>query len=25
MLPRVEYSVTARASPEELWVAFSDL
>jgi len=25
MLPRVEYSVTARASPEELWAAFSDL
>jgi hypothetical protein len=25
MLPRVEYSVTARAAPEELWAAFSDL
>jgi hypothetical protein len=25
MLPRVEYSVTARATPEELWRAFSDL
>ncbi len=25
MLPRVEYSVTAGASPEELWAAFSDL
>lgn len=25
MLPRVEYSVTAPASPEELWRAFCDL
>ena len=25
MLPRVEYSVTAPASPEEVWLAFSDL
>ena len=25
MLPRVEYSVTARATPEELWGAFSNL
>jgi hypothetical protein len=25
MLPRVEYSVTARATPEELWAAFCDL
>jgi hypothetical protein len=25
MLPRVEYSVTAQATPEELWGAFSDL
>src|SRR6476660_9058854 len=25
MLPRVEYSVTARAAPEELWAAFCDL
>lgn len=25
MLPRIEYSVTARTSPEELWAAFSDL
>ena len=25
MLPRVEYSVTAPASPEELWLAFCDL
>jgi len=25
MLPRVEYSVTAPASPEEVWFAFSDL
>jgi hypothetical protein len=25
MLPRVEYSVTARASPEQLWEAFRDL
>jgi hypothetical protein len=25
MLPRVEYSVTAAASPEEAWLAFSDL
>jgi hypothetical protein len=25
MLPRVEYSVTARATPEELWEAFCDL
>jgi hypothetical protein len=25
MLPRVEYSVTARTTPEELWAAFCDL
>jgi len=25
MLPRVEYSVTAPASPEEVWLAVSDL
>lgn len=25
MLPRVEYSVTAQATPEELWEAFCDL
>lgn len=25
MLPRVEYSVTAPASPEQVWLAFSDL
>lgn len=25
MLPRVEYSVNAPASPEKVWVAFSDL
>ncbi len=25
MLPRVEYSVTAPASPEKVWLAFSDL
>ncbi len=25
MLPRIEYSVTARATPEELWEAFCDL
>ncbi len=25
MLPRIEYSVTARATPEELWAAFCDL
>lgn len=25
MLPRIEYSVTAQASPEELWAAFCDL
>jgi hypothetical protein len=25
MLPRVEYSVTTPASPEEVWLAFSDL
>ena len=25
MLPRVEYSVSARAAPEELWAAFCDL
>lgn len=25
MLPRVEYSASAPASPEEMWLAFSDL
>jgi len=25
MLPRIEYSVSARTSAEELWAAFSDL
>jgi hypothetical protein len=25
MLPRIEYSVTARTSPEKLWEAFCDL
>lgn len=25
MLPRIEYSVTARTSPEQLWEAFCDL
>ena len=25
MLPRIEYSVTAPASPEKVWLAFSDL
>jgi hypothetical protein len=25
MLPRVEYSLTSPASPEEVWLAFSDL